>query len=332
MTALGMSNDAVVYMVRNDAIYNFAGLAGTDALDVDSCEFDEGGPGIQQRKAMRPYQDRPLPVKPASLCWQIDLEMEMKASSAAGTAPEWGSVLFSNGMSETVVPATSVTYKHIGDPNAAANVKAVAIQKEMTDEGLTWRADMVRFGNIEIEISNTVKCMLKAKGLGRYVEPINQGTPVASMAFNAGVPLTAAASETSGGFSLFSQTSNIDFKSVKIMFNNTPKLRDSLFADQGNGYRFPPAIERKLDAPLSFEVLVNCFDTSVLNVFNKYTTVASGEFNFKLIAGSRALAVNMPVTVLGKPKKVRGMPDMWTLPGTAHYDTATSKTMDMVLT
>jgi hypothetical protein len=49
----------------------------------------------------------------------ITCQVEAKGSGTAGTAPEWGKLLRACGFSETIVPATSVTYAPVstGDPS-----------------------------------------------------------------------------------------------------------------------------------------------------------------------------------------------------------------------
>lgn len=52
---------------------------------------------------------------------QIEIEIALKGSGAAGTAPEYGPLLRACGLTETVVPATSVTYDPTSDvPNHEA--------------------------------------------------------------------------------------------------------------------------------------------------------------------------------------------------------------------
>jgi hypothetical protein len=121
-----------VLLVKDEVTYNTDSVpvAATNAVLVEDAKWDWEGARMFQQKPVRPSLAMLKPLFAGTLI-KISGKAEIKGSGAAGTPPEVGALLRAAAMSETVVGATSVTYKPVSDP---ANHKSSSVY--FYDDGL----------------------------------------------------------------------------------------------------------------------------------------------------------------------------------------------------
>jgi len=109
--------------------------AATDVIDFHACTFAAQG-DILRRPVVRAHQDRLPPKRVPAKHWQIALETEVKAATAAGTAPELDLLFKSAGFDDTINAGVSVVYALRDDPISVVDA-ALTVRKEMTLDGIT---------------------------------------------------------------------------------------------------------------------------------------------------------------------------------------------------
>lgn len=85
---------------------------GTNAILARNINLTPQDADLVDRDLVRPYLGRSEQL-PAAIRQQLEFEVEMQGSGAAGTVPGYGVLLRACGMSETIVASTSVTYAPI---------------------------------------------------------------------------------------------------------------------------------------------------------------------------------------------------------------------------
>jgi hypothetical protein len=104
--------DLQVILAKTEVTYNTdpVPVAGTNAVLVENPQWSFDSARMYDRK---PVRTSLAPLKPlyAGALVSLKFDVEIKGASGAGVAPELGPLLTACGMSETIVGATSVTYK-----------------------------------------------------------------------------------------------------------------------------------------------------------------------------------------------------------------------------
>jgi hypothetical protein len=95
----------------------------TDALQVENFEWKFAGQRMHDQNYVSPSLAKDKQLYGGSYC-EITFDIPLKGSGAAGTAPEFGSILRACGFGETVVPATSVTYAPVSTAIESVYMKA----------------------------------------------------------------------------------------------------------------------------------------------------------------------------------------------------------------
>ncbi len=166
----------------------------------------------------------------ASVSVPLELEFECVGNAAAGTAPQFGVLLTSSGMTETVSAATSVTYAY----NSLAAQKSCTIYAYKYQLGgaaaaLRHEYNGCRFGALEITGGVDAPWRIKFSGEGLY-GTVDDATPtVASLAFPDDILDGAngkACTFTIGGVST-------DIKSFSLKTNREVMRRDSILGTHG---------------------------------------------------------------------------------------------------
>lgn len=107
-----MLKELAVLLAKSEVTYNTdpVPVAGTNAILVENPVWSFDSARMYERK---PVRTSLAPLKPlyAGALVSLKFDVEVKGASAAGVAPELGPLLTACGMSETIVGATSVTYK-----------------------------------------------------------------------------------------------------------------------------------------------------------------------------------------------------------------------------
>lgn len=89
-----------------------AAPSGADALLVSNLEVSPLEIELLDRELVTPYLGNSEKVVGQRM-GQINFEVELAGSGAAGTAPKWGKILMACGFAEAVVTSTSVTYSPV---------------------------------------------------------------------------------------------------------------------------------------------------------------------------------------------------------------------------
>ncbi len=95
--------------------------AGTDALLVRNLEITPIEADVVSRDLIRNYLGN-SPQLLANTRVSITFQVEMAGSGTAGTAPRYGGILQSCGLSETIVASTSVTYAPVSSSFSSATI------------------------------------------------------------------------------------------------------------------------------------------------------------------------------------------------------------------
>jgi len=109
-----IKNRAVLW-AKQEVTYNTDPVPVTGTNDFLVENLDGPKPAnarAYKRSPVRPSFGKLKPIYGGHLA-EVSFDVECKGSGTAGTAPEWGAVLKSCGIGETIVGGTSVTYKPI---------------------------------------------------------------------------------------------------------------------------------------------------------------------------------------------------------------------------
>lgn len=286
-------------------------VVGTDAVDCDRCDFRAEGERTQ-RAAIRPYQDRPAPRRPHAKRWAIDLAGEVKAATAAGTAPELSALLRAAGFKETVNVGVSVVYDLATDPNASPDATSLTVRKEQTVDGLTWVGIGARIGALELTSDFEGGLMWSGKALAGYKTPANQGAATSPTA-NTGTPLVLL---DVAGTPFQAHTYSAVIESVRLNLATAARPRPHMGAS--NGYKLPFLLNRDRTSPVEGEFTCEMEDETAFDFWARWEgqTVANSQATWK--AGSRAVLATMRNMSFGAPVPVSGFPDKYRVPFTLH--------------
>src|SRR5574341_1320001 len=107
-----MLDKRAVLLSKDETVYNTDSVpvAGTNAILIEDLTWAFAGMRMHQRNPVRASLGMLKPIYAGALL-NVKGKCEIKGSGAAGTAPEIAPLLRGSGWAETVVPATSVTYK-----------------------------------------------------------------------------------------------------------------------------------------------------------------------------------------------------------------------------
>jgi hypothetical protein len=105
-----------VILAKNEVTYNTdAAPTGTDAVLAENVQWSWDSARLYKRLPTRPSMTGLKSLYGGSLV-QVQFEVEVKGSGAAGTAPEVGALLQACGLRETVNASTSVVYTPLNTP------------------------------------------------------------------------------------------------------------------------------------------------------------------------------------------------------------------------
>lgn len=120
------------------------------------------------RDVMRPYLGNSEQL-PSAIHGELDFEMELAGSGAAGTAPAWGALMQACGFAETITPTTDVKYEPISD-----NAPTVTLYYYL--DGLFHKMTSGR-GTVAVDMTAKSIPVLKFKFTGLYSDVVDQAMP-----------------------------------------------------------------------------------------------------------------------------------------------------------
>lgn len=189
---------------------------------------------IVGRDVIRPYLGNSEQLM-ASTHVELDFEVEIAGSGAAGTVPAYGSLLRACGMSETITASTKVDYKPV-----SSAFESVTIYFNV--DGILHKVTGAR-GDVELTINSAQIPVYKFKFMGIYNPPSDTALPVVSYsAFQ--TPLVANSTNTPS-FSFFGASPILE--SLSMQLGNQVDYRTLI------GSQYVQITDRKVAGQLQFE-------------------------------------------------------------------------------
>jgi len=185
----------------------------------------------------------------------VDFEVELAGSGTAGTAPAYGPILKACGLTETIVPATSVTYSPV-----SASFSSVTFYINV--DGVNHVVTGAR-GSYTLSLPNNQIPTIQFKFEGIYNEPTNVATPSAT--YTQIVPKLVNATNTTG-LQLHSYSGGV-CGNINIVANNSIELRDRI-----GGYKAIEMTDRRMNGSITLDAVP--FATK--NYFQAATNTTSG--------------------------------------------------------
>lgn len=220
MGGLRISNEVI--FAKTEVTYGTdpTPVEGTNAVLVRNVQLSSEGLRMTDRGAIRASIGQLQKIYGGQLK-RISFECEVKGSGAAGTAPEIGPLLEACGLDETVVAATSVTYK----PESSAH-ESVTIYYF---EGGRKRHILTGCrGNVTLRLEAGGILIAAFDLVGHYSEPTDQSLP--SPTYNSTVPRAALSMAVA-----INGITAIVAKSWEWNLNNTIATPPSISAADGYG-------------------------------------------------------------------------------------------------
>ena len=232
------------------------------------------------RDLIRPYMGN-YEVIPANTRVNVTFDVEMAGSGSAGTAPKYGPILKSCGLSETVSGGNTVTYAPVTTPSDSVTlfVNYDGIRHMVTGARGTF--------SINCEVNNIPRISFSLTGI--FNAPTDQSLPTVTVS-NQASPLIFKNGSTSNfsifGFSAALQSWNLDFNNEVIYRELVGGTKEVLITD-----RRP-----------SGTVVIENPALSAHNFFTDYTGTSTGTNTWLhgTAAGNR-VTVSCPQTDLGQP-------------------------------
>ena len=170
-----------VILAKTEVTYNTdpTPTAGSNAILVENLSHNFTAARRAERKVVK-GTFAPIKDLYAGALVEISFDCEIKGSGAAGTAPEIGPLLTACAMAETVVAATSVTYK---PTSTASNHKSLTFY--IYEDGLRYKVTGAR-GSFSINLQTASKGVISFKFTGHYNTPTD--TSIVSPTYNPTVP------------------------------------------------------------------------------------------------------------------------------------------------
>ena len=287
-------------------------VAGAAALDFKRAERTLQGSGPLVREVVRAHLDRLAPLRPASCYWDWEIELEVKAATAAGTAPEIDTMMKAAGFTETITGGVSAAYVLTDDP--LTNPASVTIQLEETTDGLAYVSYGARFG-LELSQAQNQQIMAVFRGPGAYQTPTNISS-LTSPTYDAGVPLAVLDVPANGPFRF--HTYDMIVRSWRVSSGITPEVRPHLANSTDWFYKWPSVLTRNKGRDhVNGEVEIEAVDRSVFDLWAKYEAATAADSQIIAVAGSRKLQIDLRSVVWGPPKPVSEDLNLYRIPFTA---------------
>lgn len=220
-----------------------------------------------------------------SLHREIDLEVELAGSGAAGTAPKWAPLLLACGFSETLLAATSATYNLVssGEP-------FVAIYAYL--DGLLFKMLNCK-GNTSVELNAKGIPVLKMKFLGEYQIATDVTFPTGAVFTGFQKPLTVGKVNTPTftmfGFSPIATAFSFDVVNALI-------YRDEIGYSGANSNDRKPTASATIELPAiavaNFGEIVKANAQSALQIIHGTTAGNIVEINMPAIQINAAPAIS----------------------------------------
>lgn len=282
--------------------YNAGDLNATDLNHLEECDIQPIGDPVR-RACYTEHQDRLPPAEIAARHGTAKIVQEVKASPAAGTAPESGNTWIGAGCQETIVPATSVTYAPYDDPVSAAYDESMTIRSEDSVDGRYYILFGARAGNLRLSWKHGDKLMLSSDWIGAY-KRFDDLSALSTSTDNTGNVLAVMDDSTPftiGGYAAI-------VRSFELVHPIQPTLRPHGGGTLANGfYKWPAHLVWPPDQHATISCEIELVDETAFAIMAKWearTLTASD--TVKWTTGSRSATLTMRNVAFDAPVLMRG--------------------------
>lgn len=174
-----MLKNRQVILAKIESVYNTDPVptGAANAILVEDPKWSFAG----RRAERKPLRSSIAPLKGlyAGALLNVEFNVELKGSGAAGTAPEIGVLLRACALGETIVASTSVTYKPVSTGHESCTIY-------LYEDGLLYKVTGCR-GNLSAALKTGDKGVLSFKFTGHFSGPTD--VALATPTYNATVPV-----------------------------------------------------------------------------------------------------------------------------------------------
>jgi hypothetical protein len=288
-------------------------INGAHAVECSRCDFTPVGSPIR-RGVLSGRMDWRKPATPHGRYWQIDLEGEVKAQTAAATAGELQYMLQAAGFTQTV--GATVVYTLQAEPNGAAVYKSLTVYLEEGLDGNIYKGHGFRPGNLSFSFGIDRALTWSCSGPAGYNVPAAIGANTA-LTLHAGTPLVYLAE--AAPFTTHAYAAILRGGTINVGLDAT--ARPHMGGTAANGYhRWPSVLSRGADSHVSFSFEIESVDETAFALYTKWAAGTHADTTLKFEAGSRSLLFTLNDSVFDPPTRSAGNPNVFNLSGTASYD------------
>lgn len=300
-----------------------AATPSTAAMLLAKAVFTEGGSGNIARASTRPYLDPDEPGAVHGRFWNVALDGEIKAATAAGAVPDIDPILRSCGLDATPSAGVSITYDTVPLPDAAASVESCTIWSEETKtDGMIYEAWGCR-GTFDVTFGTQAGLRYTSNMVGGYEEPITNAVGYyESATYNAGVSLATLADATPVALGAWGDAV---LRSGSISLGYTPVVRPSMGGTAALGYhKWPAGLTRADNAPLAVNLVLEFPLVASQDLHGLHVAGTPEDVVLIFAAGSRTLTITLRQVVWTSVVRNDEGPVTCNLTGTAAKDGALS--------
>ena len=271
MGNLRISNEVILAKIETTYNTDPTPVAGTNAVLVQNLSAQPEGLRMNDRPAVRANIGKLQQVFGGKL-YRLSFDVEIKGSGSAGTAPEFGPLLRACAMGETIVGATSVTYKPISSTHES-------ITLYWYEGGRKKHIMTGARGTASFRLSAGGLAMISFEFVGHHTDPADATQPVPT--YSTQVPKATLSMAISVG-----GVSSIIVREWSIGLNNQIAMPPSIAAADGYGE------VQVTSRDVSGQIVMDAELASVIDVDAQHTagtglTFASGTLGS--VAGKRAV-------------------------------------------
>jgi hypothetical protein len=312
---MAIPGDAFVY-IENEATAGTAEtIVAADVVSVKSCPW-EGEGASQVLGIMSGDLDSCANIAPSMIYQQGTIEVPVRVSPNATTAPELSDFFLACGLTETIT--TNVVYEPSTAPDGGTKVSCTLQKEEIGANGKTYKAAGVRFGNPVLRWEAGSHLILSSPWMGSHIDDADRtGDPTASKSDLATeLPVAVMTSATIHGESADIVIRKIT--SLPIGFSGLALRPDG---NTTNNVVFPAAFTGWMSNPPVVELEVEHIDSGRFDSQTAWKSGTQDSISFIWTQGARTLTFNCPIAVFSeKPRIIAGDPlvERWRM--TMHGD------------
>lgn len=249
-----------------------------NAIQVKNVETIPLQASVVSRDIIRPYLGESEQLI-AGQHVEVNLEVEIAGSGAAGTAPAYGPLLRACGLSETVNAGVDTVYAPV-----SSGFESVTIY--YNEDGILHKVTGAR-GTVQLEIKAKSIPVYKFKFIGIYNAPTDTAAP--TCVYTAFQKPLVANNQNTTGFSFFG-VSNLVLSELMLNVNNSLDYRALI------GAEYAQISDRRANGDLTFETTA----LATLNIFTTALATSTGVLSIThgTVAGNKVKIDSPAVDVI----------------------------------